>query len=379
MIKGIYIHIPFCHQICNYCDFNKVFFQHQPVDRYIDAILKELEMYVQENEAKLQLQSIFLGGGTPTSLNEHQLERLLKGIEHIIPNARNLEWTSEANPDELTLEKINVLFSNGVNRLSLGVQSFQGNLLEKLGRTHKNEQVFEAIENAKNVGFQNLSIDLMYGLPGQTMDDWKKTLKIAMQLKLQHYSSYSLLVEPKTVFYNLHAKGKLQLPTEELEAEMYAYLMDEMDKIGKFQYEISNFASSGFESIHNQIYWNNEEYAGIGAGAHGYTAGVRTSNIAPILKYIQAVEEGQFPYLSRHAVTEKEAMEEQLFLGLRKTNGVSLRQFEQRFGKSIEEVFGEVLQQQQLKNNLIIEDDYLKIPRHARVIGNEIFSQFLLD
>ncbi|MER2000942.1 MAG: radical SAM family heme chaperone HemW, partial [Lysinibacillus sp.] len=318
MIRGVYIHIPFCHQICNYCDFNKVFFKNQPVDEYIEALGKEISMAVERNRELFgQVETIFLGGGTPTALTATQITRLLTLIKQYIPMHTVIEFTSEANPDELTEDKLRALYEGGVTRLSLGVQSFDQGLLEKIGRTHSNEHVYETIALAKQVGFKNISIDLMYGLPGQTMEQWRHSLQKAFELDLPHYSAYSLIVEPKTIFYIQHAKGRLNLPSQDLETEMYDVLMTEMEQAGLQQYEISNFAKPGFESIHNKIYWDNDEYAGFGAGAHGYVAKERYSNHGPIKKYIEAVEAGELPVIYRHTVTTNERVEEQMFLGLR--------------------------------------------------------------
>lgn len=201
MARGVYIHIPFCHQICNYCDFNKVFFKNQPVDEYIEALGHEMELIVQQMpEAFANIETIFLGGGTPTALSAQQIERLLALIAKHIPMSNVKEFSSEANPDELTIDKLQALYNGGVNRLSMGVQSFDQALLTKIGRTHSNEHVYQTIQNAKDVGFTNISIDLMYGLPGQTMAQWQDTLEKALALKLPHYSAYSLIVEPKTIF-----------------------------------------------------------------------------------------------------------------------------------------------------------------------------------
>ncbi len=269
MARGVYIHIPFCHQICNYCDFNKFYFKNQPVDEYIEALGKEMELATKKNpESFRHIETIFLGGGTPTALSPQQLDKLLTLIRTYIPMNSVTEFTSEANPDELSVEKLQVLFDGGVNRLSMGVQSFNQELLQKIGRTHSNEHVYKTTALAKKIGFQNISIDLMYGLPGQTMAQWKDSLEKALALDLPHFSAYSLIVEPKTIFYNQYAKGKLLLPTEDLEADMYDVLMQQMELHGLQQYEISNFAKPGYHSEHNKIYWDNDEYAGFGAGAH---------------------------------------------------------------------------------------------------------------
>jgi putative oxygen-independent coproporphyrinogen III oxidase len=379
MIKGVYIHIPFCHQICHYCDFNKVFFKNQPVDAYIETLGMEMEMFVEKYKEKLHIETIFLGGGTPTALSAAQLQRLFELIKKHIPQNHIQEFTSEANPDELTHEKLVVMKKNGINRLSLGVQSFDEDLLSRLGRTHSNAHVYKTIQMAKDIGFTNISIDLMYGLPGQTMNQWKETLVKALDLNLLHYSAYSLIVEPKTVFYNLMTKGKLLLPGEDLEADMYDLLMTEMESKGIHQYEISNFAQPGFHSKHNNLYWDNVLYAGFGAGAHGYTKGNRYANIGPIKKYMDTIITGDFPIQSTHYVSVKEQMEEEMFLGLRKVNGVNKQLFHEKFGVSLEEVYGQVLIRHIESSNILDTNEAVSLTRKGRFVGNEIFQSFLID
>lgn len=379
MARGVYIHIPFCHQICNYCDFNKVFFKNQPVDEYIEALGREMEMTVaQMPEAFTNIETIFLGGGTPTALSAEQIEKLLGLITKHIPMSSVKEFSSEANPDELTIDKLQALYNGGVNRLSMGVQSFDQSLLEKIGRTHSNEHVYETIQNAKNVGFENISIDLMYGLPGQTMEQWQETLEKALALKLPHYSAYSLIVEPKTIFYIQYAKGKLHLPTEDLETDMYSVLMDTMEAHGLKQYEISNFANEGYASTHNKIYWDNDEYAGFGAGAHGYLEGIRYSNVAPIKKYIETVMAGERPLLHEHEVTADEKLEEQMFLGLRKSAGVTNEEFEMKFAQPMLSIYKEIIDQLKEEQLIELDSEGIRLTRKGRFIGNEVFQRFLV-
>ena len=380
MARGVYIHIPFCHQICNYCDFNKVFFKNQPVDEYIEALGREMAMAVESKpHAFEKIETIFLGGGTPTALSAQQITRLLELIRTYIPMEHVIEFSSEANPDELSEDKLLSLFEGGVNRLSMGVQSFDQDLLKRIGRTHSNEHVYETVALAKRIGFTNLSIDLMYGLPHQTMEQWKDTLRLALDLDLPHYSAYSLIVEPKTIFYIQYAKGRLALPTEDLEADMYDVLMREMEGHGLLQYEISNFAKPGFASVHNKIYWDNDEYAGFGAGAHGYVDGVRYSNHAPIRKYIDFVESGHLPILHDHEVSPLERLEEQMFLGLRKVEGVDAHTFEQKFNETIWDRYRNVIEE--LVHNGLVESDAkgIRLTRKGRFVGNEVFQQFLLE
>ncbi|MEE1130854.1 MAG: radical SAM family heme chaperone HemW [Caryophanon sp.] len=378
-IRGVYIHIPFCHQICNYCDFNKVFFKNQPVDAYIESVGEELRLYATEQPGRFDnVETIFLGGGTPTALTAAQITRLLELVRTYIPQQTVVEFTSEANPDELSRDKLEALFAGGVNRLSMGVQSFDEELLKKIGRTHSNEHVFETVALAREVGFTNISIDLMYGLPNQTLEQWQDTLQTALTLDLPHFSAYSLLVEPKTVFYIQYNKGKLALPTEDLEATMYGHLIDEMERRGLKQYEISNFAKDGYASVHNKIYWDNDEYAGFGAGAHGYVDGVRYSNHGPIKKYMEALAAGEKPIIHEHTVTRDERLEEQMFLGLRKTDGVTHDEFMRKFGVPMMDVFGEVIASEVELERLIHDEDGVRLTRRGRFIGNEVFQQFLL-
>ncbi|MEK4486526.1 radical SAM family heme chaperone HemW [Psychrobacillus sp. FSL H8-0484] len=376
MVRGVYIHIPFCHQICNYCDFNKFFFHNQPVDEYIESLGKEMALWTDDLK-KAKIETIFIGGGTPTSLSLEQLERLFTLIHMYIPMEQVIEFTSEANPDEITLEKMQLMRKFGVNRLSMGVQTFDQDLLKVLGRTHSNEHVYEVIEFAKQTDFPSISIDLMYGLPNQTMEQWKASLQEAFRLKIPHISAYSLLVEPKTIFYNLLSKGKLSLPGEDLEAEMYGYLLDEMKQNSYLQYEISNFSLEGKASQHNLLYWNNDEYIGLGAGAHGYVNGVRYSNHGPLKKYMQTIDSGEKPLMMQKEVTQIEKMEEEMFLGLRKNAGVSLERFEERYGQTLPQVYGEQLEELLRKELIKMENNFVKLTTRGRFMGNEVFQYFL--
>lgn len=376
-MRGMYIHIPFCHQICFYCDFNKVFFKNQPVDEYIESIGNELAIMVKDGHSFERLETVFLGGGTPTSLSEKQLDRLLEIIHQYVDVNKLREFSTEANPDELTRGKLSVLKNGGVGRLSIGVQSFDEQLLKRIGRTHGADTPTKVIRDAREIGFENISIDLIYGLPEQSIQQWEDTLDKALALDLPHYSGYSLIVEPKTVFYNLMNKGKLPLPGEDIEAEMFSMLIDRMAKAGRQQYEISNFAVPGNESIHNLIYWDNDEYAGIGAGAHGYLKGNRYANYGPLRKYMDSMENGSRPVVETHEVTDTEEMEEEMFLGLRKLEGVSLHSFKLKFGKSLTEVYGDVLEGLSLKGLISESEGSIKLTRKGVFRGNEVFQQFL--
>jgi len=376
MIKAAYLHIPFCEHICHYCDFNKVFLKGQPVDEYLQALDQEMVMTLKEFPTST-LDTIFVGGGTPTSLNEQQLYRFCESINRNLPKSDKLEFTFEANPGDLSKEKLQILRSAGVNRLSLGVQTFNEELLKKIGRVHKAKDVYETIENAKQAGFENISIDLIFSLPTQTVDDFKTTLIEAFSLDIPHYSGYSLIIEPKTVFYNLLKKGKLLTPGEDLEAKMYDILMEEMDKHGFNQYEISNFSLPGYESKHNLTYWNNEHYYGLGAGAHSYLNGLRRSNSGPLKKYIDQINNGKLPIFENHQVTKAEQMEEEMFLGLRKTKGVSISHFYEKFGLNPLTLFEKELHDLMDKQWIEVKKDNIYLTKKGRFLGNEVFQAFL--
>ncbi|CAG9619375.1 radical SAM family heme chaperone HemW [Sutcliffiella rhizosphaerae] len=376
MIKSAYLHIPFCEHICHYCDFNKVFLKNQPVDEYLDLMDMEMKNTLEKNKAN-ELETIFVGGGTPTALNEKQLEKLLDSVQRHFPISHEMEYTFEANPGDLSKEKLLLLKEGGVNRLSFGVQSFNDDLLKKIGRSHRKADVFRSIEHAREAGFHNISIDLIYSLPDQSINDFRETLKTSLSLDMEHYSAYSLIIEPKTVFYNLMNKGLLPLPTQEEEAEMYEVLLDVMAANGYKQYEISNFAKEGYESRHNITYWDNDEYFGIGAGAHGYVNGNRITNHGPLKKYMDAIKETGFPYKETHHVTKVESMEEEMFLGLRKSKGVSEAIFKEKFSVELISVFREPIESNFAKGLLERHEGHIRLTKKGKFLGNEVFQAFL--
>ncbi|MGM9987911.1 MAG: radical SAM family heme chaperone HemW [Bacillaceae bacterium] len=377
MVRSAYIHIPFCQQICHYCDFNKFLMERQPVEKYITYVEKEMKATLVKTPTT-NLETIFVGGGTPTALGMNETEKLLQIIQTQLQSKGNItEYTFEGNPCDITYEKAKLLHDYGVNRLSIGVQTFNNDLLKKIGRTHEAKDAFIAVENAKKAGFTNINVDLIYALPNQTYEDVQETLQQAFTLDIPHYSAYSLIVEPKTVFYTLANKGKLALPLQEEEARMYELVMDEMEKHGHHQYEISNFSKSGFESKHNLTYWNNEEYYGFGAGAHSYVAECRNGNHGPLKKYFHALDQQELPYLSQHKVTMVEKIEEELFLGLRKTKGVNKVQFEQKYGHSLTSLFASQLVDVKEKGLLAEDDERIFLTRQGKLLGNEVFQTFL--
>lgn len=368
-----YVHIPFCTQICYYCDFSKVFIKNQPVDSYLEHLLEEFQSYDIQ-----KLRTLYIGGGTPTALSASQLEVLLKGLTKNLDLSVLEELTIEANPGDLDAEKIAVLKNSAVNRVSLGVQTFDDKMLKKIGRSHLEKDIYENIDRLKLAGFDNISIDLIYALPGQTMEQVKENVAKAIGLDIPHMSLYSLILENHTVFMNRMRRGKLPLPKEELEAEMFEYIIAELERAGFEHYEISNFSKSGFESRHNLMYWDNAEYYGIGAGASGYVNGVRYKNHGPIRHYLNAVEEGNARITEEH-LSQKEQMEEEMFLGLRKKSGVSMMRFEEKFGRSFDGLYGEIVRDLVQQGLMQIEGDRVRMTKRGLFLGDTVAERFILE
>ena len=368
-----YVHIPFCTQICYYCDFSKVFIKNQPVDSYLEHLLEEFQSYDIQ-----KLRTLYIGGGTPTALSASQLEMLLKGLTKNLDLSALEELTIEANPGDLDADKIAVLKNSAVNRVSLGVQTFDDKMLKKIGRSHLEKDIYENIDRLKLAGFDNISIDLIYALPDQTMEQVKENVAKAIGLDIPHMSLYSLILENHTVFMNRMRRGKLPLPKEELEAEMFEYIIAELERAGFEHYEISNFSKPGFESRHNLMYWDNAEYYGIGAGASGYVNGVRYKNHGPIRHYLNAVEEGNARITEEH-LSQKEQMEEEMFLGLRKKSGVSMARFEEKFGRSFDGLYGEIVKDLVQQGLMQIDDDRVRMTKRGLFLGDTVAERFILE
>ncbi|MCY7096692.1 radical SAM family heme chaperone HemW [Streptococcus oralis] len=368
-----YVHIPFCTQICYYCDFSKVFIKNQPVDSYLEHLLEEFRSYDIQ-----KLRTLYIGGGTPTALSAPQLEVLLDGLTKNLDLSVLEELTIEANPGDLDEDKIAVLKQSPVNRVSLGVQTFDDKMLKKIGRSHLEKDIYENIDRLKLAGFDNISIDLIYALPGQTMAQVKDNVAKAISLDIPHMSLYSLILENHTVFMNRMRRGKLPLPKEELEAEMFEYIIAELERTGFEHYEISNFSKPGFESRHNLMYWDNAEYYGIGAGASGYVNGVRYKNHGPIRHYLGAVEVGNARITEEH-LSQREQMEEEMFLGLRKKSGVSMARFEEKFGRSFGELYGKIIRDLVQQGLMQIDGDRVRMTKRGLFLGDTVAERFILE
>ncbi|MGV3110649.1 radical SAM family heme chaperone HemW [Streptococcus pluranimalium] len=369
-----YVHIPFCTQICYYCDFSKVFIKNQPVDDYLTALISEFNYYDIHD-----LKTLYIGGGTPTAISAEQLDYLLSNLEKQINLEMLEEFTIEANPGDLTPEKIEVLKKSAVNRVSLGVQTFFDKQLKQIGRSHNEAQIYESIDAFKAAGLTNISIDLIYALPNQTMEQVEENVRKALALDIPHLSLYSLILENHTVFMNKQRRGRLHLPNEDIEADMFTYIINELEKNGFEHYEISNFTKPGFESRHNLMYWDNVEYYGVGAGASGYLDGVRYRNRGPIQHYLKAIAEHGHSRLGEDILSKEEMMEEEFFLGLRKKSGISISHFEAKFGVGFEERYGQIVADLVKDGLLIHEDDTIRMTKKGLFLGDTVAEKFILD
>jgi putative oxygen-independent coproporphyrinogen III oxidase len=375
--KAVYIHIPFCTNKCHYCDFNSYVLKGQPVADYLDALEREMALTVAAVPPE-RIETVFVGGGTPTVLLPDQMERFLAMVARHFPlDDPQLEFTMEANPGTTDEEKLAVMKAGGVNRISFGVQSFDNGLLHRIGRIHNTDDVYRSIENARKLGFDNLSIDLMFGLPGQTTEHMRQSLDAALALDLPHYSLYSLKIEENTLFHTLYQKGQLPLPSEEEEVEMFLLILERLKQAGYEHYEISNFARPGYESRHNMTYWRNESYYGLGAGAHGYMNRKRHVNVKGIAEYIAAAAHG-LPVLETEEVSLNEAMEDFMMVGLRLLRGVRQDDFARQFaGRRLEDVFGATLDKLLTAGLLDRTEDGYRLSDKGLLLGNVVFAEFV--
>ncbi|NFE80798.1 oxygen-independent coproporphyrinogen III oxidase [Clostridium sporogenes] len=370
---SLYIHIPFCMQKCLYCDFTSYSKKEDLMMDYIKALSKEIV----DNTKNKIIKTIFIGGGTPTYLSLEALN-ILKDTLKTIDKKENIEFTVEGNPGTFTEKKLKLLKSMGVNRLSIGLQSSKNTLLKTLGRIHSFEDFVHSFKMARKEGFNNINVDLMFALPNQSLDDWKETLLEVVDLNPEHLSCYSLIIEEGTSFYNLYKNSLLELPKEEEERKMYEYCIDFLKEKGYLQYEISNFANPNKECKHNLVYWDLEEYIGCGVGAHSYVNNQRYENTNSIETYIKEINSNNLTQINFHINSQKENMEEFMFMGLRKTKGICIDDFQERFGQNIIDIYGSVINKYKKLNLLMEKENRIYLSKEAVSISNTIFSDFLL-
>lgn len=384
---GLYIHIPFCRQKCFYCDFPSFAGREKKIDRYLQALEQEFALLRQrvlpkdnarDIEGKFAPRTIYIGGGTPTALNANQMKKLLEIVQKYVTVAKAEEFTVEMNPGTVDREKLLLLQQAGINRLSVGVQSFDDHCLQKIGRIHTAQDAVNTIELAHNLGFGNISLDLIYGLPQQDMEILTKSVERALTLPVQHISIYGLQLEEGTAFQRMADMGKLQLPTDELVEVMYDYIVGKLPEAGYQRYEISNYALPGYESKHNLSYWQDVEYLGLGSGAHSYWQGTRYENPIGIDDYISVLEAGRLSATLEEQVDRQAHMEEYCFLGLRTAAGIDKNFFQQKFGVDLFAVYGRTIEKLVAQDLLQHTARGIALTTLGMKYGNQVFGEFLL-
>lgn len=375
MDKGIalYIHIPFCKQKCLYCDFPSFCGMESQMIDYAKALSKEIDNIGEET-----IKTIFIGGGTPTYLSLEGWNIIGKSI-HKLKKSIDLEFTVEGNPGTFDMDKLKIFKSIGVNRISIGLQAWQNKHLKNLGRIHTNEEFVESFRMAREVGFENINIDLMFGIPNQNIHEWKETLNKVTELNPEHLSCYSLIVEEGTEFFKLYEREKLSLPEEELEREMYWYTLEFLKKKGFNQYEISNFCKKNKECKHNLVYWNLKEYIGCGSSAHGYKDGVRYRNEEKVEEYIRLISHKKNAIVEKKENSIEDDMEEYMFMGLRKINGISINEFEDRFKTSIHHMYETAILSNKNKGLLEENQGRLFLSPKGIEVSNIVMSDFIIS
>ncbi len=326
----LYIHIPFCKQLCAYCDFYfSVSLERKA--QMVRALLQEMEARKNYLPSPYPLPTLYFGGGTPSVLTPEELRLLIEKARQVAGTGVFEELTMEVNPDDITRGYVEQLRALGVNRLSIGIQSFQDKQLQFLRRRHSAQQAIESVKVAQAAGFGNITIDLMYGLPGQTLEEWQQDILQALQLDVPHISAYHLAVEPATLFGRQHAKGLLELPGEELSEQQFLYLHDILERAGYEHYEVSNFARSNYRAVHNSGYWKGFPYIGIGPSAHSYDGESRQWNVANNIRYLEAIENG-LPAFEKETLTVTMRFNEYLLTSLRTAEGADLDYVAETFG-----------------------------------------------
>lgn len=379
MELGVYVHIPFCVSKCYYCDFASYVQDQSKYEAYVGALISEIRAYGASTPTPLTITTVFIGGGTPSVLPPILLEKILVALKESFIIPKDAEYTIESNPGTLSKEKLKVMKDHGINRISMGAQAYQNDLLKKIGRGHMQADIIESYNLCRSAGFDNINLDLMFALPSQRLDQWKETLEAIVKLGPEHISAYSLIVEDGTHFGDMANKGQLEEPGEDLERLMYSYAKEYLRQNGYDQYEISNFAKEGKASQHNINNWKAHPYIGLGLGAHSYYNGLRYHNTYNMTDYIDKSSRLHEIQEEIETIGLKAQIEEFMFLGLRLTKGIKITDFEKRFNKSIYNVYGNQINQH-VKDGLLIEDaGRIWLTDYGQDISNRVFSSFLLD
>lgn len=371
---GIYVHIPFCKRKCEYCDFISYSNKNSRIEEYIEAVKREIEL----QKIKSEITTIYIGGGTPSYIDSKYIKEIMTEIQKKNVS-KNAEITIEVNPGTVTLEKLKDYKDVGINRLSIGLQSAQDELLKQIGRIHNFEQFLETYKMTRKVGFKNINVDLMLGLPNQRIKDLKESLEKIIELQPEHISVYSLIVEDGTPIANKLESGELELPDEDLERNMYWYVKNTLELNGYKHYEISNFAKQGYESKHNMNCWNQKEYIGIGIAAHSYRDITRYSNTENLGEYIRNVKNEK---LERNRIIheiqkEDDTKKEYMLLGLRQIDGVKISKFKEKFGDNPIYLFRNELKKLSDENLISVDEDNIKLTNKGIDLANLVWEEFV--
>lgn len=373
---GIYLHIPYCLHKCGYCDFNSHPENREEEEAYVTALLSEIVHYAPRLSEKT-VSTVFFGGGTPTILTPISLGNIFDKVKNHFNLSSGCEITIEANPATIKQETLTQIRSAGFNRISIGVQSFDAEELKLLERVHSEEEIHSTINRARLAGFDNLSLDLMFGLPGQSPEIWRSHLHQALAKKPDHISAYSLTIEPATSFFKLQERGRLHLPTEDTQLEMFQDTIETLQSAGYEQYEISNYARPGFESRHNLNYWDNGEYLGLGAGASSFLNGERCKNTNLPSRYIREVQSEGSAVESIEKLDLLHAMGETIMLGLRRLKGIAIEDFENRFQVSFKNVYGKVMDPLLNEGLITLNQNRMALSRKGLYLADSVILKFL--
>ncbi|MCW3785166.1 radical SAM family heme chaperone HemW [Plebeiibacterium sediminum] len=372
-MAGIYLHIPFCIRKCGYCDFYSIT-DLSLKDKFVDSLISEISSRKSEFNEE-QISTIYFGGGTPSLLTKQNLISILDTIYQYIPKKSVNELTIEVNPDDITPEFLEELIEIGFNRISIGTQSFNDDILKMMNRRHDAKQAMKTVQLAQKKGFKNISIDLIYGVPDMSLTDWESSLNIAVSMNVQHISAYHLTFEKGTPFYSKLKKGELKEISDSDSVDQYQKLLEILNRSGFNDYEISNFAQNGCESQHNSGYWSGKNYFGFGPGAHSYKNNIRRWNISNLLKYIKNV--GSYKsYFSNETLSEEDRFNELIMLGLRTRKGVDMNFLNDNFNSEIWNFFKKEYEIQKIKSNVFIDNGFLKVCENKRFITDQIISDF---
>ncbi len=379
---SLYVHIPFCVKKCAYCDFVShnigEFEANKGVERYMEALKLELAHY-NKILAQSKIMTIYIGGGTPSAIDGALIHDLIQTIRKVAVVDKMAEITIEINPGTLTLEKLNHYLSAGINRVSMGLQTTNESLLMSLGRIHSTNDFITTFNAVKMAGINNISLDLMFGLPNQTLQDIDNALLLIESLKPTHVSAYSLKIEEGTPLYESYAAGKVILPDEGLEREMYHTIEKGLKTLGIEEYELSNFALPGFASKHNLVYWKNEPYLGIGVSSHSKVSCNRFSNISSVNQYIEALEAGNLPIDETVTIDEAEDLFETIILGLRLNRGINMQSIGIKYGIDFLEKYSDAIKNLLNSELIHINEDTIVLTELGRDLANQVFLQFMID